>query len=138
MPSLSDSLLTLPCRPDERGLLVFAEAERHIPFPVKRVYWVRSEPGVRRGFHAHRELRQVAVCLSGSCTFLLDDGSSRSEITLDQPNQGLVIEPWIWHEFEATQPATVLLVLASDHYDEADYLREYAEFQRELPGRAER
>lgn len=125
----SDLILTFPVRPDDRGLLVFAETERQIPFVVKRAYWVQSKAGVRRGFHAHRALRQVAVCLSGSCDFLLDDGSVRYTVTLDRPDQGLLIERMIWREFELSENAT-LLVFASEYFDEDDYIRNYDEFQK--------
>lgn len=116
---------------DERGQLVAAEVDRHIPFPIKRVYYLRDlksdEP---RGFHAHKALRQVAVCIEGSCTFLLDDGHQREEVVLDRPGRGLVVDPMIWHEMSNFSADCVMLVFASEVYDEADYIRDYEDFVR--------
>jgi len=100
-----------------------------VPFPIKRVYYIfGTKPGVKRGKHAHRKLRQLAICLSGSCRFLMDDGVSRQEILLSSNTHALGIEPMVWHEMEDFSADCVLLVLASDIYEESDYIRSRAEF----------
>jgi len=114
---------------DKRGSLVALEAGKEVPFDVKRVYYLfGTKAGVTRGFHAHKALRQVAVCISGSCRFLLDDGKKKEKIFLDSPNQGLLIEHLAWREMYDFSEDCVLLVLASEHYDEEDYIRDYDEF----------
>ncbi|MAA64502.1 MAG: dTDP-6-deoxy-3,4-keto-hexulose isomerase [Alteromonadaceae bacterium] len=114
---------------DERGELVSIEGGRNIPFPVRRVYYIYScRQGVSRGFHAHRALRQVAICISGSCKMLLDNGRERAEATLDSPLRGLLIEGMMWREMHEFSPNCVLLVLADQHYDESDYIRSYEGF----------
>ena len=114
---------------DDRGSLVALEENYNTPFAIKRVYYIfDTKEGVRRGYHAHIDLKQMAICVKGSCTFVLDDGSTRKEIPLDSPNQGLLIEGLIWREMYNFSPDCVLLVLASEHYDESDYIREYSEF----------
>ncbi len=117
---------------DDRGWLVALEAERNIPFPVRGVYYIYgTRPGVRRGRHAHRRLRQVLVCIAGACTILLDDGRNREDVRLTGNTEGLVLDPMIWHEMYDFSPGCVLLVLADGWYDEADYIRDYPAF-REL------
>ena len=116
---------------DTRGSLVAIEIgeEKNIPFDVKRIYYIyRTEDGVSRGFHAHRKLKQVAFAISGSCEMLLDDGFIRRKITLDTPTKGILIENNIWREMHNFSDNCVLLVLASEHYDEEDYIRDYEEF----------
>lgn len=116
---------------DSRGGLVVAEAQRHIPFEIKRVYWIHgTQAGVERGFHAHKALRQVAVAVSGSCEMVLDNGSNTESILLDSQATGVVIEPNMWHYMKNFTPDCVLLVFADAHYDEADYIRDYNEFIR--------
>lgn len=115
---------------DDQGWLVALEAERNVPFPVRRVYYIYgTRPGVHRGRHAHYKLRQVLVCLNGACTILLDDGRSREEVRLTGNTEGLVLDPMIWHEMYDFSPGCVLIVLADDWYDEADYIRDYAAFK---------
>jgi len=114
---------------DSLGWLVALEEGRQVPFPIKRVYYIfGTKPGVKRGKHAHRKLRQLAICLSGSCRFLMDDGVSRQEILLSSNTHALGIEPMVWHEMEDFSADCVLLVLASDIYEESDYIRSRAEF----------
>lgn len=114
---------------DDRGSLVSLEQEKNIPFEIKRVYYMfKTRDGVRRGFHAHKSLKQVAIAVRGSCRFLLDDGKERIEILLDNPAQGLLIESCIWREMYEFSDDCVLMVLADKYYDEADYVRDYAEF----------
>ncbi|WP_163306479.1 sugar 3,4-ketoisomerase, partial [Enterobacter ludwigii] len=101
----------------------------NIPFSIKRVYYIfDTKEGVRRGFHAHKKLKQVAIAVKGSCRFLLDDGTERIEVVLDNPAQGLLIESCIWREMYDFSSDCVLMVLADSHYDEKDYIRDYDAF----------
>ncbi len=105
------------------------EAEKSVPFEIKRVYYIYgTQQGVARGFHAHRNLKQVAVCVSGKCRMILDDGKVREEAWLDSPTKGLLINDLVWREMHDFSDDCVLLVLASEHYDEDDYIRDYDEF----------
>jgi dTDP-4-dehydrorhamnose 3,5-epimerase-like enzyme len=114
---------------DERGSLVALESHRTVPFCVKRVYYLfNTTSGVARGFHAHRNLKQVAVCVSGSCRFVLDNGKQREEVILDNPITGLLIDSLTWREMYDFSSDAVLMVLASEYYDELDYIRNYDEF----------
>lgn len=114
---------------DERGGLVALEENKNIPFEIKRIYYIYKTPkDISRGFHAHKNLKQIAVCLSGSCNFLLDDGTSKSLFRMDNPNLGLYIENSVWREMSDFSEDCVLLVLASNLYDESDYIRDYQEF----------
>lgn len=118
-----------PPHGDERGQLVALEAGEDIPFQIKRVYYIYDTlPGVVRGKHAHRNLEQILVCVHGSCKVALDDGCERREILLDQPTLGLYIRNDTWREMYDFSQGAVLLVLASEHYDEADYIRDYQQF----------
>ena len=118
---------------DERGSLIAIEQGYNTPFEIKRVYYIfDTKDGVERGFHAHINLRQMCIVVKGSCTFVLDDGHKREEIKLDNPNQGLFIEGLIWREMKDFSPDCVLLVLASEHYDESDYIRDYDKFLEEV------
>lgn len=129
------TLNDLPVKGDSRGRLIALEGEREAPFPIARVYYVyATQPGVDRGFHAHLRTRQFAAAVSGSCTMVLDDGTTRTDVPLDRPERGLLIPPMVWHEMRDFSPDCVLLVLADTPYDEADYIREYPRF-RELLGR---
>jgi dTDP-4-dehydrorhamnose 3,5-epimerase-like enzyme len=122
-------LLSLGTLSDERGKLVVVEGARQVPFDIARVYCViATPPGAVRGRHAHRTLTQVAVAVAGACTMSLDDGSSRSEVRLDDPATGLLLPPLVWHEMSDFTDDCVLMVLAEDHYNEADYIRDYEEF----------
>ncbi|WP_330115225.1 FdtA/QdtA family cupin domain-containing protein [Pseudomonas sp. JS3066] len=114
---------------DGRGQLVSLEEHKNIPFEIKRVYYMTDlKPGVPRGFHAHRHLHQVAVCVAGRCRFILDDGVTREEAWLDSPTKGLIIGNMVWREMHDFSEDCVLMVLASEHYDEADYIRKYEHF----------
>lgn len=120
---------TFPPHGDDRGQLVAIEAMKDLPFAVKRVYYIYDTlPGVRRGFHAHRNLQQILLCVNGSCKIHLDNGMDTAEVTLDQPNVGLYIANDMWREMYDFTPGAVLLVLASEYYDEADYIRNYDDF----------
>lgn len=119
----------LPKVVDLRGSLIFGEASRHVPFEVKRyflVYDVHSEH--IRGEHAHRRLHQFLVCVAGSCNVVTDDGVTRHEVVLDAASQGIHIPPMVWAtQYKFTRDA-VLLVLASEHYDASEYIRDYYEY----------
>ena len=118
---------------DERGSLISIEQGYNAPFEIKRVYYIfDTKEGVERGFHAHINLKQIAIVVKGSCTFVLDNGIKREEITLDNPNQGLFIEGLIWREMKDFSSDCVLVVLASEHYDESDYIRDYDKFLEEV------
>jgi dTDP-4-dehydrorhamnose 3,5-epimerase-like enzyme len=118
---------------DDRGSLIALEENYNTPFAIKRVYYIfDTKEGVRRGFHAHINLKQMAICVKGSCTFVLDDGKIKEKIKLDSPNQGLFIEGLIWREMYNFSPDCVLLVLASEHYDESDYIRDYDDFLKKV------
>lgn len=111
---------------DDRGSLISLEQHKNIPFEVKRIYYIfGTKEGVSRGFHAHKNLEQVAICVKGSCRFLLDDGKNKEEIILDNPSIGLYIKNIIWREMHDFSEDCVLIVLASDYYDETDYIRDY-------------
>lgn len=121
--------ISFPLIGDQDGSLVAIEAERNVSFIIKRIYYIFSvQAGVTRGFHAHRNLKQVVICLSGRCRIVLDNGSQRQETWLDSPTKGLVIDDLVWREMHDFSEGCVLLVLASEYYDEADYIRNYDEF----------
>jgi dTDP-4-dehydrorhamnose 3,5-epimerase-like enzyme len=114
---------------DERGSLIAIEAEKSVPFPVRRVYYIfATKKGVERGFHAHKALNQVAVAVTGSCEMVLDDGERKTTVLLDSAEKGVLIGPGMWRVMRNFTPDCVLLVLADQHYDEADYIRDYDEF----------
>lgn len=116
---------------DLRGSLVALEIgrEKTVPFDIKRVYYIyKTGKGVSRGFHAHRKLKQVLICLSGKCRIVLDNGNHREEVWIGSPTAGLLIENMIWREMYDFTDDCILLVLASEHYDEADYIRDYKDF----------
>ncbi|MDD3415401.1 MAG: FdtA/QdtA family cupin domain-containing protein [Lachnospiraceae bacterium] len=114
---------------DYRGTLISLEEMKNIPFDTKRVYFMfNALDDVRRGFHAHRHLKQVLVCTHGSCKIMLDDGKQKEDILLNEPSKGLYIESNLWREMYDFSKDAVLMVLASELYDEDDYIRNYDEF----------
>lgn len=114
---------------DERGSLIAIEKGYNAAFDIKRVYYIfDTKEGVERGFHAHINLKQICIAVKGSCSFVLDDGNKREEIKLDNPNKGLFIEGLIWREMKDFSSDCVLVVLASEYYDESDYIRDYDNF----------
>ena len=122
-------MFQFPPHGDDRGQLIAIEAQKDLPFEVKRVYYISDTlEGVRRGFHAHRNLQQVLICVSGSCKIHLDNGRETAEVLLDKPSEGLYIANDMWREMYDFTPGAVLLVLASAYYDEADYIRNYEDF----------
>ncbi len=114
---------------DERGMLVSLETFKNVPFEIKRIYYIyNTKEGVHRGFHSHKSLQQILVCVNGTCTVLLDDGREKKIINLDKPYQGLYVPENMWREMYNFSQDAVLLVLASEYYCEADYIRNYDEF----------
>lgn len=114
---------------DDRGMLVALEEGNEIPFEVKRVYYMYDTvPGVRRGFHAHKCLEQILICVHGSCKIHLDNGKEIAEVELSTPYEGLYIPNDMWREMYDFSSDAVLMVLASVIYDESDYIRNYDEF----------
>ncbi len=130
---MQQQLIDLKIMGDERGSLIALEENHNVPFDIKRVYYIYgTKAGVRRGYHAHRDLKQIAIALSGSCKFHLDDGKETEEFLLDSPDRGLMIEGLIWREMYDFSPDCVLMVVASEYYDETDYIREYNAFLKEV------
>ncbi|CAH0534711.1 TDP-4-oxo-6-deoxy-alpha-D-glucose-3, 4-oxoisomerase [Vibrio stylophorae] len=114
---------------DERGRLVSLESQKNIPFEIRRVYYLFENSGLfPRGMHAHKKLKQIVIALKGSCRFVLDDGSVREELILDDPTKGLLIDSFIWREMHDFSNDCVLCVIASEYFSEDDYIRNYEEF----------
>ena len=114
---------------DVRGNLTPIESGEDIPFDIKRIYYLYDVPsGESRGAHAHKELQQLIIAANGSFTITLDDGKNKKSFTLNRPYQGLLIVPGIWRDLDDFSSGAVLLCLASEHYDAADYIRNYDEF----------
>jgi hypothetical protein len=129
--------IELPKIHEARGNLTFIEGGRHVPFDIRRVYYLYDVPGgAERGGHAHRELSQLIVAMSGSFDVVLDDGSSRKRVHLNRSYQGLFVCPMIWRELDNFSSGSVCMVLASNLYDEADYFRDYDAFMAALGARA--
>ena len=129
-------ILDFPIHGDERGKLIALEKCAYFPFEIKRVYYIYgTKPDTIRGKHAHKNLEQVIICLSGSCDFLLDDGLTQETIHLDNPSKGLYIKHTIWREFKNFSSDCILMVLANKHYNEKEYVRDYAEFLRISEGK---
>src|SRR3989344_3201108 len=120
-------LIEIPKIKDE-GFLSFAEGDRSIPFDIKRIYYIYDvENNVIRGKHAHKKTRQVLFCVKGSVKVLLDNGDVREEIFLSEPNKGILLDRMMWHTMHEFSKDAVLLILASDYYEEKDYIRDYQE-----------
>jgi len=123
------TLHNLPHIIDPRGDLSIGEVGVHVPFDVKRYFVIFGvSSGEIRGEHAHRNLHQFLVCVHGRCELVADDGRTRQTFLLDRPSLGVYLPPMVWGVQHSYTPASVLLVLASDHYDPADYIRDYDEF----------
>ena len=122
-------MIDLPKITDQRGNLTFVEGGRHIPFDIKRVYYLYDVPGGEsRGGHAHKELKQFIVAVSGSFDVKLDDGFQKRTYTINRPYEGLLVVPGIWRELDNFSSGSVCLVLASTEYSAEDYIREYDKF----------
>ena len=122
-------IIELPKITDPRGNLTVAEQLKDVPFEIRRVYWVYDVPGGEsRGGHAHKRLRQLVIALSGSFHVTLDNGHERETILLNHPWQGLIIETGIWRTLDDFSSGAVCLVLASEIFEEDDYIYDYDEF----------
>ena len=122
-------LVHIPQRGDARGGLSVAELGGALPFPVRRVYWIHgTAPSVSRGFHAHKKLHQLCVCVAGSVRLSLFDGKSEESVVLDSSAKGLLVGPGLWREMHDFSPDCVLVVFADAEYDEADYIRDRDQF----------
>ncbi len=121
--------IEFPIVHDPRGNLTFVESNRHIPFDIKRVYYLYDVPGgAERGGHGHKSLHQVIIAMSGSFDVILNDGSRSHRYHLNRSYYGLYVAPMMWREIDNFSSGSVCMVLASEHYDETDYFREYQEF----------
>lgn len=119
-------LIDLPKIEDHRGNLTFVEGGVHVPFDIARVYYLYDVPGgAERGGHAHRELFQLMIAMSGSFDVILDDGVDKRRVHLNRSHRGLLITPMVWRELDNFSSGSVCMVIASNRYEEADYYREY-------------
>lgn len=118
---------------DTRGKLVSLESMRNIPFEFKRMYYMFDTlPNEARGFHAHKELEQLIIVMDGACKFILDDGKNREEVLLNRPDVALYIGKNMWREMHDFSYGCKLVVLASEYYNENEYIRNYDDFLRSL------
>jgi dTDP-4-dehydrorhamnose 3,5-epimerase-like enzyme len=126
-------IIELPKIQDPRGNLTFIEGGRHVPFELKRVYYLYDVPGgAERGGHAHKELHQLIIAMSGSFDVVLDDGNEKKRFNLNRSYNGLYVCPLMWREIDNFSSGSVCMVLASDYYDETDYHRDYQGFLRDV------
>ena len=126
-------LIDLPKIVEPRGNLTFIEGGRHVPFDIKRVYYLYDVPGgAERGGHAHKDLHQLIVAMSGSFDIVLDDGRQKKRIHLNRSYYGLYVCPMMWREMDNFSSGAVCLVLASNFYDESDYYRDYGDFLKAI------
>jgi dTDP-4-dehydrorhamnose 3,5-epimerase-like enzyme len=123
-------LMSLSEISNDKGSLTIVEELEHVPFKIKRIFYLYGIPkNALRGGHAHKSLHQFAIAAAGSFDMTVDDGRERKTFHLDRPDHGLYIPPMIWDELENFSQGSLCLVLASDHYDEADYIRDYETFK---------
>jgi dTDP-4-dehydrorhamnose 3,5-epimerase-like enzyme len=129
-------MIDLPKILDHRGNLTFVEATRHIPFQIKRIYYLYDVPGgASRGGHAHRSLQQFVIAASGSFDVIVDDGTNEKRFFLNRSYYGLYIPTMIWREMDNFSSGSVCLVLASEFYDAEDYIRDYGDFKKLAAGK---
>ena len=122
-------IIELPKISDPRGNLTFVEANRHIPFDIKRVYYLYDVPGgSERAGHGHKKLQQLFIAMSGSFDLLIDDGHEKKKYHMNRSYYGLYVCPMIWRNLDNFSSGSVCMVFASDYYDESDYYREYQDF----------
>jgi hypothetical protein len=126
----SCKIVKLPIISDPRGNLTFIEGDVHLPFPIRRVYYLYDVPGgAQRGGHAHKDLQQLIVAISGSFDVIIDDGKKQKRVSLNRSYLGLHIGSMIWREMDNFSSGAVALVLASQKYEESDYIRDYEAFR---------
>ena len=136
MPLKDCQIIELPRIQDPRGNLTFIESGRHIPFDIKRTYYLYDVPGgASRAAHGHKTLHQLMVAMSGSFDVNLDDGFEKKLFHLNRSYYGLYIPPMMWRDIDNFSSGSVCMVLASAHYDENDYLRNYADFLAVVKGK---
>lgn len=112
--------------------LYFAQNPDHIPFSIKRVYFItQASPQLPRGHHVHKKTKQMMFCIQGSVKLTLDNGKKRQNVIIDQPDLGVMINNMVWHEMTDFKKNTILLVLASSNFDEKDYIRDYEKFKKQ-------
>lgn len=130
-------IIELPKISDPRGNLTFIEGGRHVPFEIKRVYYLYDVPGgAHRAAHGHKTLRQFMIAMSGSFDVTLDDGFQKKKFHLNRSYYGLYIPPMMWRDLDNFSSGSVCMVLASEIYDEADYYRDYDQFMADVKGKA--
>lgn len=135
MPLDDCRIIELPKIQDQRGNLTFIEADRHVPFEIKRVYYLYDVPGgATRAAHGHRSLHQLMIAMSGSFDVTLDDGKQKKLFHLNRSYFGLYIPPMMWRDLDNFSSGAVCMVLASDYYDENDYFRNYDNFLKAARG----
>lgn len=128
--------ISIPGAADERGSINFLAFDDRLGFAPRRLFWLHHiAPGQWRGRHGHRESHLVTLVMNGACKVHLDDGRTRETVVLDDPGKALHIGPYVWHELTDFAPQTVILVIASTLYNEAEYLRDYEAFKREAAAR---
>lgn len=130
-------IITFPVADTKNGTLTMFQpgdtATSPLPFPIKKVLVIKDmKESDERGGHTHHQTQQILIPLSGSCSVLLDNGKEKVTIKLDQPNQGLLLYPYVWHTMKDFTPGTILLVIADNEYDEKEYIRDYNEFLRHV------
>ena len=126
-------IINLPKLTDPRGNLTFIEGNRHIPFDIRRIYYLYDVPGgSERGGHAHKELSQLIIAISGTFDVILSNGYDKKRFHLNRSFQGLYVCPMLWRELDNFSSGSVCLVLASNVYDESDYYRNYEEYLKAL------
>lgn len=121
--------IKLPLISNENGDLSFCEAGKSVPFEIKRVFYISNvRKNDKRGFHAHHKTKQALFCIKGSALIKFDDGKNKDEVLLDKQNIGVLIDSKVWHSMENFSEDLIMLVLASEFYDESDYIRNYQDF----------
>ncbi len=126
-------LINLPKIADPRGNLTFVESERHVPFNIRRVYYVNDVPGgSERGGHAHKACKEFIIAMSGSFNVILNDGNAKHRFHVNRSFYGLYVSSMVWHKLDNFSSGSVCLVLASEYFDESDYYRDYQEFLKVL------
>ena len=126
-------LISFPTFSNPDGDLSVVESNQHIPFKIKRIYYLHNIPtGAKRGVHAHQKLQQFIIAITGSFTIVIDDGTNKQTLTLNDPKKGLYVSPLIWREITEFSKGAVLMVLASEHYNPEDYFHEYSDFIQHL------